>query len=158
MSQKISKILVAIDGSEPSIRAAHQALEMAKQNNSEITTLYISFIPLSLRFKSRDILDAAYCHNQLPVLGYTSQSQEAQFFQRGLAQVSGSGQSFQSGCENSGCTRKGRKSLKTFLILRKAMNKRVVPINAKIQTRAVYGLHLDTFEHKNIKHSIIIGI
>ncbi len=60
MSQKISKILVAIDGSEPSIRAAHQALEMAKQNNSEITTLYISFIPLSLRFKSRDILDAAH--------------------------------------------------------------------------------------------------
>ena len=60
MSQKISKILIAIDGSQPSIRAAHQALEIAKQNNSEITALYISFIPLSLRFKSRDILDAAH--------------------------------------------------------------------------------------------------
>jgi len=60
MPQKISKILVAIDGSQPSITAAHQALEFAKQNNSEITALYISFIPLSLRFKSRDILDAAH--------------------------------------------------------------------------------------------------
>ena len=60
MSQKISKILVAIDGSQPSISAAYQALEIAKQNNSEITALYISFIPLSLRFKSRDILDAAH--------------------------------------------------------------------------------------------------
>ena len=60
MSQKISKILVAIDGSQPSISAAYQALEIAKQNNSEITALYISFIPLSLRFKSRDILDSAH--------------------------------------------------------------------------------------------------
>ena len=60
MSQKISKILVAIDGSQPSITAAHQALGIAKQNNSEITALYISFIPLSLRFKSRDILDTAH--------------------------------------------------------------------------------------------------
>src|SRR3712207_663804 len=60
MPQKISKILVAIDGSQPSIRAAHQALEFAKQNNSEIIALYISFIPLSLRFKSKDILDAAH--------------------------------------------------------------------------------------------------
>ena len=59
MSQKISKILVAIDGSQPSISAAYPALEIAKQNNSETTALYISFIPLSLRFKSRDILDAA---------------------------------------------------------------------------------------------------
>ena len=60
MSQKISKILVAIDGSQPSITATHQALEIAKQNNSEITALYISFIPSSLRFKSRDILDTAH--------------------------------------------------------------------------------------------------
>ncbi len=60
MSKKISKILTAIDGSQPSIRAAHQALEFAKQNNSEIIALYISFIPLSLRFKSKDILDAAH--------------------------------------------------------------------------------------------------
>lgn len=60
MPQKISKILIAIDGSQPSITAARHALEFAKQNNSEITALYISFIPLSLRFKSRDILDAAH--------------------------------------------------------------------------------------------------
>jgi hypothetical protein len=36
--------------------------------------------------------------------------------------------------------------LKTFLILRKAMKERVVPINAKVQTRAVYGLPLDIVE------------
>jgi nucleotide-binding universal stress UspA family protein len=60
LSHKISKILAGIDGSPPSIKAAHQALEIAKSNNSEIIALYISFIPLSLRFKSRDILDAAH--------------------------------------------------------------------------------------------------
>jgi nucleotide-binding universal stress UspA family protein len=60
LSRRISKILAGIDGGEASIEAAHQALEIAKSNNSEIIALYISFIPLSLRFKSRDILDAAH--------------------------------------------------------------------------------------------------
>jgi nucleotide-binding universal stress UspA family protein len=53
-------MLVGIDGSQQSIKAAYQALDIAKQNNSEIIALYVSFIPLSLRFKSRDILDAAH--------------------------------------------------------------------------------------------------
>ena len=60
MSHKISKMLVGIDGSQQSIKAAYRALDIAKQNNSEIIALYVSFIPLSLRFKSRDILDAAH--------------------------------------------------------------------------------------------------
>jgi nucleotide-binding universal stress UspA family protein len=60
LSHKISKILVAVDGSQPSIKAAYQAVEIARINNSEIIALYISFIPLSLRFKSREILDAAH--------------------------------------------------------------------------------------------------
>ena len=53
-------MLVGIDGSQQSIKAAYRALDIAKQNNSEIIALYVSFIPLSLRFKSRDILDAAH--------------------------------------------------------------------------------------------------
>lgn len=60
MSQKILKILVCIDGSENSLNAASQALEIAKPNNFEITALYVSHIPLSLRFKSREILDTAH--------------------------------------------------------------------------------------------------
>lgn len=60
MFHRISKILVGIDGSQQSIKAAYKALEISKQNNSEIIAVYISFIPLSLRFKSREILDAAH--------------------------------------------------------------------------------------------------
>jgi hypothetical protein len=58
---KITEIeLITGSGSTIHKSRAHQALEFAKQNNSEITTLYISFIPFSLRFKSTDILDAAH--------------------------------------------------------------------------------------------------
>ncbi len=60
MSKRISKILVCIDGSEYSINAAKQALEIAKSSKSEIIALYVSHIPLSLRHKPREILDAAH--------------------------------------------------------------------------------------------------
>jgi nucleotide-binding universal stress UspA family protein len=38
MFHKISKILVGIDGSQQSIKAAYKALEISKQNNSEIAS------------------------------------------------------------------------------------------------------------------------
>ncbi|VFJ13846.1 universal stress protein [Candidatus Nitrosocosmicus franklandus] len=49
MSEEISKIMVCIDGSENSIKAARKALEMAKKNNAEVIAVYISFIPYYLR-------------------------------------------------------------------------------------------------------------
>lgn len=52
--------MVCVDGSEPSLKAAKQAVEFAKTNNSEIVALYVSYIPLSLRFKSREVLDTAH--------------------------------------------------------------------------------------------------
>jgi nucleotide-binding universal stress UspA family protein len=70
MFHKISKILVGIDGSQQSIKAAYKALEISKQNNSEIIAVYISFIPLSLRFKSRDILDAVHKADLEEVTGW----------------------------------------------------------------------------------------
>lgn len=49
MSGQRSRILLCIDGSESSLKAAKKALEIAKLRSSEIITLYISFIPHSLR-------------------------------------------------------------------------------------------------------------
>lgn len=52
--------MVCVDGSEPSLKAAKQAVDFAKSNSSQIIALYVSYIPLSLRFKSREVLDAAH--------------------------------------------------------------------------------------------------
>jgi nucleotide-binding universal stress UspA family protein len=44
---KFSKILVAIDGSEPSMEAAEYAIEMAKKDTAQIIALTVNRIPLS---------------------------------------------------------------------------------------------------------------
>jgi nucleotide-binding universal stress UspA family protein len=41
-------MLVGIDGSQQSIKAAYQALDIANQNNSEIIALYVSLKPFCL--------------------------------------------------------------------------------------------------------------
>lgn len=49
MSEEISKIMVCIDGSEASIKAAIKVVEMARKYNAEVIAIYISFIPYYLR-------------------------------------------------------------------------------------------------------------
>jgi nucleotide-binding universal stress UspA family protein len=49
MSEGISKLMVCIDGSEASIKAAIKVLEMAKKYKAEVIAIYISFIPYYLR-------------------------------------------------------------------------------------------------------------
>jgi nucleotide-binding universal stress UspA family protein len=49
MSEEISKIMVCIDGSEASIKAAIKVVEMAKKYKAEVIAIYISFIPYYLR-------------------------------------------------------------------------------------------------------------
>jgi nucleotide-binding universal stress UspA family protein len=44
---KFSKILVAVDGSEPSMLAANCGIEMAKKHNAQLIALTVSHIPLS---------------------------------------------------------------------------------------------------------------
>jgi nucleotide-binding universal stress UspA family protein len=46
-SGKFSRILVAVDGSEPSMLAANYAIEMAKKHNAQLTALTVARIPLS---------------------------------------------------------------------------------------------------------------
>lgn len=49
MSEELSKIMVCIDGSEASIKAARRVLEMAKKYEAKVVAIYISFIPNYLR-------------------------------------------------------------------------------------------------------------
>ena len=45
--RRFSKILVAVDGSEPSMLAADCAMEMAKKHNAQLIALTVAHIPLS---------------------------------------------------------------------------------------------------------------
>ncbi|KAA2283504.1 MAG: universal stress protein [Candidatus Nitrosocosmicus sp.] len=49
MAEELSKIMVCIDGSEASIKAARRVLEMAKKYEAKVVAIYISFIPNYLR-------------------------------------------------------------------------------------------------------------
>jgi nucleotide-binding universal stress UspA family protein len=51
-----SKILVAIDGSEESIKAANFALDLAKVYRSELIALSVLYIPLSIKLSAADRL------------------------------------------------------------------------------------------------------
>ena len=53
---KTSKILVAVDGSEESIKAANLALDLAKTYTSQLIALAVSYIPLSIKVSSTDRL------------------------------------------------------------------------------------------------------
>jgi nucleotide-binding universal stress UspA family protein len=55
-TKKFSKILVAIDGSEPSMDAADYAILMARIYNSPMTALYV--IPEKIRYEYQDKIDS----------------------------------------------------------------------------------------------------
>ena len=54
--KKFSKILVAIDGSEPSMYAADYAILMARIYNSPMTALYV--LPEKMRYEYEDKIDS----------------------------------------------------------------------------------------------------
>ncbi|HET7389939.1 MAG TPA: universal stress protein [Nitrososphaeraceae archaeon] len=55
-TKKFSKILVAIDGSEPSMDAADYAILMARIYNSPMTALYV--LPEKIRYEYQDKIDS----------------------------------------------------------------------------------------------------
>jgi|GEM_PF-5969246 len=54
-TKKFSKILVAIDGSEPSMDAADYAILMARIYNSSMTALHV--LPEKIRYEYQDKID-----------------------------------------------------------------------------------------------------
>jgi nucleotide-binding universal stress UspA family protein len=60
---KTSKILVAVDGSEESIKAANLALDLAKTYTSQLIALAVSYIPLSIKVSSTDRLQKWHENN-----------------------------------------------------------------------------------------------
>ncbi|HET6590537.1 MAG TPA: universal stress protein [Candidatus Nitrosocosmicus sp.] len=63
MSEEISKIMVCIDGSECSIKAAKKVLAMAKKYRSEVIVIYISPIPYYLKRLPQYALDDLHSHD-----------------------------------------------------------------------------------------------
>jgi nucleotide-binding universal stress UspA family protein len=53
---KFSGIMVAIDGSEHSLKAAEHALEIAKSFNSHLFAVTVTFVPESYRLRQEDVL------------------------------------------------------------------------------------------------------
>jgi nucleotide-binding universal stress UspA family protein len=60
---KNSQILVAVDGSEESIKAANFALDIAKTYTSPMIALVVSYIPLSIKLSSIDRLQKWHENN-----------------------------------------------------------------------------------------------
>jgi nucleotide-binding universal stress UspA family protein len=58
-----SKILVAVDGSEESIKAANFAVDIAKTYTSQVIALVVSYIPLSIKLSSTDRLEKWHENN-----------------------------------------------------------------------------------------------
>jgi nucleotide-binding universal stress UspA family protein len=58
--RKFSKILVAIDGSQPSIDAADYAIKIAKKDNSELIAITVLDISTSRRLSSSFITAPTY--------------------------------------------------------------------------------------------------
>ena len=54
---KFPKIMVAIDGSEHSLKAAEYALEIAKSFNSQLFAITVTSVPESYRLRQEDILE-----------------------------------------------------------------------------------------------------
>ena len=54
---KFSKIMVAIDGSEHSLKAAEYALEVAKSFNAQLFAVTVTSVPESYHLKQQDILN-----------------------------------------------------------------------------------------------------
>jgi nucleotide-binding universal stress UspA family protein len=54
---KFSKIMVAIDGSEHSLKAAEYALEIAKSFRSPLYAVTVTYVPESHHLKQEDVLN-----------------------------------------------------------------------------------------------------
>lgn len=54
---KFPKIMVAIDGSEHSLKAAEYALEIAKSFNSQLFAVTVTSVPESYRLRQEDVLE-----------------------------------------------------------------------------------------------------
>ncbi|WP_458747307.1 universal stress protein [Candidatus Nitrosocosmicus sp. T] len=63
MTEEISSILVCIDGSKISIKAARKAFDLAKKYTSEITAIYVSVIPDSISRAPQYAWDELYKYN-----------------------------------------------------------------------------------------------
>ncbi|HZD83516.1 MAG TPA: universal stress protein [Nitrososphaeraceae archaeon] len=53
---KFSKIMVAIDGSEHSLKAAEYALEIAKSFGAQLYAVTVTYVPESYHLKQEDVL------------------------------------------------------------------------------------------------------
>jgi nucleotide-binding universal stress UspA family protein len=63
MTEEISNILVCIDGSKISLKAARKAFDLAKKYTSEITAIYVSVIPDSISHAPQYAWDELYKYN-----------------------------------------------------------------------------------------------
>jgi nucleotide-binding universal stress UspA family protein len=54
---KFSKIMVAIDGSEHSLKAAEYALEIAKSFSAQLYAVTVTYVPESYHLKQEDVLN-----------------------------------------------------------------------------------------------------
>lgn len=67
---KDCKILVAVDGSEESIRAANFALDLAKTCTSQLIALTVTYIPLSIKLSFTDRLQKWHKNNVQEARGW----------------------------------------------------------------------------------------
>lgn len=63
MSEEFSSIMVCIDGSKISFKAARKAFNLAKKYRSEIYAIYVSFIPDSMNRAPQYTLDELHQHD-----------------------------------------------------------------------------------------------
>ncbi|MFL6361910.1 MAG: universal stress protein [Nitrososphaeraceae archaeon] len=54
---KFSKIMVAVDGSEHSLKAAEYALEVAKSFNAQLFAITVTSVPHSYHLRQEDVLE-----------------------------------------------------------------------------------------------------
>jgi nucleotide-binding universal stress UspA family protein len=57
LHSKISRIMVAIDGSEHSLKAAEYALEVAKSFNAQLFAVTVTSVPQSYQMKHEEVLE-----------------------------------------------------------------------------------------------------
>jgi nucleotide-binding universal stress UspA family protein len=67
-TKKISNILVAIDGSEHSFKAAESALELASFYGSNLFAITVSYIPASDALNQKQVLSKGLVEDEAPVV------------------------------------------------------------------------------------------
>ena len=59
----MSKTLLCIDGSNPSLRAAKRAIDIAKRYKAEVLAFYVSIVPTSIRRAAKYVWDEMHNHD-----------------------------------------------------------------------------------------------